>query len=156
MITLYNEEMEAYFRVYACVIDPRDEYSNYDITWQFITEQPNAYDDKRNAYKIINEEWNQLKQLLSDWVEYKSPYDNSYIRSYDEERYYEILKAIPYYKVYDKWGECQNENWTDTLQRVQESYFDSPFHKINQYTAIPWSADDCEFKYKLQRWSGEI
>lgn len=188
MIIVYNQEMEAYFKIYACVIDPHGKYKNYECTTDiFIKKTITNFDRERQAVIISNAEWQLLKQNLNDWIDYKPDklitseqidtqkdiYNELYETCFNsrlfeksnqdekwsyyfllpnEQRYFEILKAIPLYNIYDKWGELENEDWDDTLEEVKQKAADDIFPT----TIIPRSAEECTFEYKLCRWSGEI
>jgi len=151
MIILYNVDKEVYYKLYVCVIDIHDEWDDYEITSQLVENIKTSFDNNIGAYKITNDFWISFLQELDKWLN-----SDRYIRAYDEEKHYEIYQAIPLYKVYDKYDEWCNEICGDTLNDVQRFYFDTPSHQVNQYRAIPYFAEECDFRPKLMKWSGEI
>ena len=152
MVIFYDTDKELYFQVYVGVIDIKGEWADYEMSDRLVKEIPESYDKQRGVYLVAGDFWEDFKQELDDWL-----FDeNSYIRTWDEERHYEIYTAKPLYKVYDKCDVWRNENWDDTLDDVQRNFLDSPQNQFDQYRIVPRPAEECEFRPKLQRWSGEI
>lgn len=148
MIILYNKDKELYYRIYLCVIDIHNDWEDYDLTPRFEKAFKNLYDLKRNAYEITNEIWENFRKQMDDWMQ-----SGGRVRTYDEEKHYEIEVAVPLYKVFNDCGECINNGWADTLEDVQMSFTNRNSEK---YTIVPYPAEECEFRQRLQRWSGEI
>ena len=150
MITLYNVDKELYYQLYACVIDIHDEWEDYEVTPQLFEDMQQYYDSKRKAYRISNEFWEDFKTKLDDWIS-----SDGYFRTYDEEKHYEIYTATPYYKVYDKTGELINENYDETLEDIKDYYGNITSDSLEDYTLVPIDPEECEFRCKLQKWSGD-
>ena len=150
MVIFYDKDKELYYQVYVCVIDTQGDFDDFEITESFFTNLERSFDIERQAYCIDHESWEVFKKQMNEFINNT----DSFIRTEDEERYYEIAVATPYYKVYDKWGELCNDGWCETLQMVNESYINTPMNSINQYKVVPFFAIECEFKMKIQQWSG--
>lgn len=150
---LYNVDKEAYFDVTMYVIDPHEYYADYDMTRKIEKDLVDSFDEERQAYRVSGEFWEDFKEKLEEWLK---DAETSYIRTIGEERYYAIAKAEPLYKVYDKYGEWCNETGADTLEMAKVCYLNTPSNTILQYKLVPYPADECEFRPKIQKWSGEF
>lgn len=150
MITLYNADKELYYRIYACVIDIHDEWADYEITPQIFENLQQYYDEERKSYRISDEFWEYLKTRLDEWIS-----SDGYVRTYDEEKHYEIYTATPYYEVYNKCGELLNEDMYDTLDRIKKFYGRLTLDSFEDYTLVPIDPEACGFRCKLQKWSGD-
>lgn len=152
MVVLYNIDKEMYYKIYMCVIDIHDEWEDYDVTDRLIKGmETDSFDSVIGAYRVTNVFWESLKEELDKWLNIEG-----YIRTYDEEKHYEIYQAVPLYKVYDKCDEWCNEGWADTLENVKSAYLDSPFNQFEHYRIVPYPAEECEFRPKVMKWTGEI
>lgn len=150
MITLYNVDKELYYQLYACVIDIHDEYADYEITSQLFEDMQQYYDSKRKAYRISNDYWEHLKTQLDDWIS-----SDGYFRTYDEEKHYEIYTATPYYEVYNNCGELKNGDMYETLEMIKGYYGCLTLDSFEDYTLVPIDPEECGFRCKLQKWSGD-
>lgn len=151
MITLYNIDKEIYYQVYICLIDIDGYLEDEDITSRFFNCSNFSFDNQRKAYYITNKDWELAKKVMEEFIITDDKY-----RTYNEDRYYEIEVATPYYKVYDKWGEWCNEGTFDDLSDVKREFIDTILNEANQYSLIPYAAEECGFKSRIRRWGGEL
>ena len=151
MITFYDIDKEIYYKVYVSVIDINGEWEDYEISDLLVKKMTSSFDKQRETYNICEDFWQDFKQDLDKWIE-----SDGYVRTYDEEKHYEIYQATPLYKVFNKCDEWCNEDWPDTLDDAKHNFLDSPFNEFEQYRIVPYLAEECEFRPKLMRWSGEI
>ena len=98
MVIFYDKDKELYYQVYVCVIDTQGDFDDFEITESFFTNLERSFDIERQAYCIDHESWEVFKKQMNEFINNT----DSFIRTEDEERYYEIAVATPYYKVYDK------------------------------------------------------
>ena len=148
MVIFYDKDKELYYQVYVSLIDVNGYWEDYEITPQFVKDV--LIDPKRKAYPISHDDWETIKDEIDNWLDLKEN-----IRSIEEEKHYSISVAIPLYEVYNSSKELVSDDCAYTLDEAKHFYIDKEQMYMEKYTVVPFSSNECKFRPRIQRWSGD-
>lgn len=151
MVIVYNEELESYYQILIGANSIYDECDIYEVTDDLLLDNLSGkYDNGIQAYRVTDEWWQNFKKEIEEWL-----YSDGVIYQYDEDRFYEIMRADPLYNVYDLRGTLDSE---DVTMEYIKNYYNgtSEYRDLKEHEITPIPAPCCNFRHVLRKWSGKI